>query len=82
MANEIQELIQKSVEISKMIYPNGDNHYARKTKSGSWIFGYINDSILQHGNGESTVLPEEFCLKLLRSLTGCRECVSDRFNRG
>ncbi len=39
-------------------YPQGDGYDVYRTKKGSWAISYSNDYPLQHGKGESFVLPD------------------------
>ena len=46
-------------ELARECYFQGDNFHADKLKRG-YAFGYTNDYPLQHGKGESIILPDSF----------------------
>lgn len=58
-------------EVSKALFPSGDNHYAFKTKKGNWVLGYTNDYPLQHGNGQQVSLPEDVASKIQAAFINC-----------
>ena len=47
------------LNLIKEYYPQGDSYYANQTKKGKWKYGYSNDYPLQHGPGESFIIPDE-----------------------
>lgn len=55
MNKDIREFLEN---LARKVYPQGDNFYATRTKTGKWRVGYTNDYPLQHGGGEEMMLPE------------------------
>lgn len=55
---EKTKMEQLALRVCKKIYPHGDDHFAKKTKSGNWELKYTNDYPLQHGTGGGCVVPQ------------------------
>lgn len=46
-------------DLVKQYYDQGDDYYVSKSKRNLWHFGYSNDKPLQHGTGESFIIPDK-----------------------
>ena len=60
MKDECKVLADGLFDILKQVYPQADNWYVSQSKKGKWFLTTTNDNTLQHGEGNTVIITNEF----------------------